>query len=81
MQSNYLVESKEVSSADIAIYVYFSFKTGKGYSLVTGKRLLSSQVFYYCVRLSSVYKSKKEGKDQETIQSSSTPDPGYHMGN
>ena len=25
-------------------------------------------------------KSKKDGKDQETIQSSTTPDPGYHMG-
>ena len=23
------------------------------------------------------YKSKKEGKDQESIQSSTTPDPGY----
>ena len=25
-------------------------------------------------------KSKKDGKDQETIQSSTTPDPGYHKG-
>ena len=25
-------------------------------------------------------KSKKHGKDQESIQSSTTPDPGYHMG-
>ena len=24
---------------------------------------------------------KKEGKDQESIQSSTTPDPGHHMGN
>ena len=24
--------------------------------------------------------SKKNGKDQETIQSSTTPDPEYHMG-
>ena len=24
-------------------------------------------------------KSKENGKDQETIQSSTTPDPGYHM--
>ena len=23
---------------------------------------------------------KVDGKDQETIQSSTTPDPGYHMG-
>ena len=25
-------------------------------------------------------KSKEEGKDQESIQSSTTPDPGHHMG-
>ena len=25
-------------------------------------------------------KSKKEAKDQESIQSSTTPDPGYHVG-
>ena len=24
--------------------------------------------------------SKKGGKDQESIQSSTTPDPGYHIG-
>ena len=24
--------------------------------------------------------SKKDGKDQETIQLSTKPDPGYHMG-
>ena len=24
--------------------------------------------------------SKKDGKDQEKIQSSTTPDPGYHKG-
>ena len=26
------------------------------------------------------YQSKKDGKDQESIQSSTTPDPEYHMG-
>ena len=26
------------------------------------------------------FKSKKGGKDQESIQSSTTPYPGYHMG-
>ena len=31
-------------------------------------------------RLNLVYKSKKDCKDQETIQSSTTPDPGYLMG-
>ena len=29
---------------------------------------------------SILIKSKKDGKDQETIQSSTTPDPGYHKG-
>ena len=28
-----------------------------------------------------VKQSKKDGNDEETIQSSTTPDPGYHMGN
>ena len=27
------------------------------------------------------YKSKEEGKDQESIQSCTTPDLGHHMGN
>ena len=30
-------------------------------------------------RLNLVYKSKKDCKNQETIQSSTTPDPGYLM--
>ena len=25
-------------------------------------------------------RSKKDGKDQESLQSSTTPDQGYHMG-
>ena len=33
-----------------------------------------------CDKKRIMYKSKKDGKDQETIQSSTTPDPGYHMG-
>ena len=28
----------------------------------------------------NIFISKKDDKDQETIQSSTTPDPGYHMG-
>ena len=31
--------------------------------------------------ISTAYKSKVEGKDQESLQSSTTPDPGHHMGN
>ena len=30
------------------------------------------------IALSSNVQSKKGGKDQESIQSSATPDPGYH---
>ena len=30
-------------------------------------------------RCNNISKSKKGGKDQESIQSSTTPDPGYHM--
>ena len=32
------------------------------------------------IRLCSKIKTKKGGKDQETIQSSTTPEPGYLMG-
>ena len=35
---------------------------------------------YNWVSIKMLYKSKKDGKDQESIQSSTTPDPGYHMG-
>ena len=31
------------------------------------------------ISLEDLFKSKKDGKDQEMIQSSTTPDPGYHM--
>ena len=30
--------------------------------------------------ISQLHKSKKDGKDQESIQSSTTPDSGYHVG-
>ena len=41
-------------------------------------QLCSFNVFLRCLRLTK--ENKKGGKDQETIQSSTTPDPGYHMG-
>ena len=44
------------------------------YDPVTG----SEQSIY--VVLCIQYESKKGGKDQESIQSSTTPDPGYHTG-
>ena len=30
--------------------------------------------------ITTLFKSKKDGKYQGTIQSCTTPDPGYHMG-
>ena len=35
------------------------------------------QYFFF---MFSLYKSKKDGKNQETIQPSITPDSGYNMG-
>ena len=32
------------------------------------------------LKVISHYKSRKEGNDQELIQSRTTPDPGHHMG-
>ena len=34
----------------------------------------------YVCPVAEEFHSKKGGKDQESIQSSYTPDPGYHMG-
>ena len=53
----------------------------------TWKRSSKHQSFY-CLYLSvwsnkslngSLIQSKKDGKNQEKIQSSTTPDPGYHI--
>ena len=44
------------------------------YDPITGPEHLLYVVL--CVQ----YESKKESKDQESIQSSTTPDPGYQMG-
>ena len=41
--------------------------------------LLSLKNAPYLSESYSLNKSKKDFKDQETIQSSTTPDPGYHM--
>ena len=37
-------------------------------------------MLFYFINLKELFKSKKDGKDQEMIQSSTSPDPGYHMG-
>ena len=39
--------------------------------------ICTNELLWVCVCTQS---KKKDGKDQETIQSSTTPDPGYHMG-
>ena len=36
---------------------------------------------YIKIKILLVYKSKKDSKDPESIQLSTTPDPGYHKGN
>ena len=39
------------------------------------------KMFYLITRpILEMSKCKKDGKDQETIQSITPPDPGYHMG-
>ena len=35
---------------------------------------------YHTCRCCFSYESKKDEKDQESIQPSTTPDPGYHTG-
>ena len=46
-------------------------KTTSVYTIHSGKEPCSTRY------LGRHFKSKKEGKDQESIQSSTTPDPGY----
>ena len=42
---------------------------------------VSESSTYLLVLVNSLFsKSKKGGKDKDSIQSSTTPDPGYHMG-
>ena len=50
-------------------------KLGRG--LLDDPRYGFRQEDFSCFTL---YKSKKDVKDQETIQSSTTPDPGYRKG-
>ena len=63
----------------------FPFNLGfVGMFKLTVKRMIT----FYALKSLSVYpmytlvsyKSKKYGRDHGTIQSSSKPDPGYHMG-
>ena len=41
---------------------------------------LLQSVIPFCT-MNAYYKSNKEGKDQESLQSSTTPDPGYQWEN
>ena len=52
---------------------------GKGIKILF-RPLLESYKIKCQIILGDRGNSKKDGKDQETIQSSTTPDPGYHMG-
>ena len=49
-------------------------------SLFCCSMLIRINGFVFCDDVVHKLESKKGGKDQETIQSSTTPDPGYHMG-
>ena len=62
------------TSCDNKIYfqkLCFQFSFKRIVYTLSGILDLSLCVFYF--------KSKKDGKDTESIQSSTTPDPGYHM--
>ena len=55
----------------------------KGQGQYTKDYNINSSIFYEGYScLPEVYnmESKKSGKDQESIRSSTTPDPGYHIG-
>ena len=78
-----MVESLPVDSAT---WVRFPGRSGKIFSLYN-KRVRKSKVGSgksskkaYDIQLYPREESKEEGKDQESIQSSTTPDPGHHMG-
>ena len=65
--------------------IFFSFGTARPFGFLVGERLFFQQLKLDSFRQSeSIYfcnnknKSKKGGKDQESIQSSFAPDPGYH---
>ena len=79
------------------IGVYFYIKKKKFFPILHGsspggggrfheqkteiKGIISKRNFWTTDVVSCNNESKKGGKDQESIQSSTTPDPGYHMGN
>ena len=54
----------------IQIIFMLTHRTKKGVAII--RREISLKVI--------CEKGKRVGKDQESIQSSTTPDPGYHMG-
>ena len=63
------------------------FKSKKKYSDRSHKQFYKLSIFCldnHLLTTTAMFitkKSKKDGKDQETIQSSTTPDPGYNMRN
>ena len=50
------------------------------HSYVCKEHLFRGNVAYVYLKDTIYVQSKKDDKDHETIQSSTTPDPGYHMG-
>ena len=44
------------------------------------QKTLGDKELMGCSHYMDSYQSKEEGKDQEYIQSNTTPDPGHYMG-
>ena len=64
---------------DIAYYFYMiSYKPLAPGALILGITIIVDNILMHlCYRC---YKRMREGKDQESIQSGTTPDPGHHLG-
>ena len=56
-----------------SVFVVFPVK----YDYKLSQKTMSTLSIY---KIAILKKSKEEGKDQESIQSNTTPDPGHHMG-
>ena len=42
--------------------------------------IVATPIFLIILEVHSLAQSKEDGKDLDSIQSSTTPDPGHHMG-
>ena len=72
-QIGYL-EKKSILECVVYIIGKSSVKFDIRYIIVRKSILFLTSLLYFAI------KSKKKGKDQESIQSNTTPDPGHQMG-